>query len=54
MNYYYHHYISDNHTGERGCMPQDKGGPSKGGFLNNILLSYTDLYSCNETNGMCI
>ena len=33
---------------------QDKGGPSKGGFLNNRLFSYTDLYLCNEINGMYI
>ena len=33
---------------------QDKGGPSKGGFLNNIVFSYTDLYLCNEINGICI
>ena len=32
-------------------LAQDKGGPSKGGFLNNILFS---LYLCNEINGMCI
>ena len=30
---------------------KDKGGPSKGGFLNNILYSYTVLYVCNEING---
>ena len=35
-------------------LAQDKGGPSEGGFLNNRLFSYTDLYLCNETNGMCI
>ena len=29
---------------------KDKGGPSKGGFLNNRLFSYTDLYVCNEIN----
>ena len=33
---------------------KDKGGPSKGGFLNYILLSYTDTYLCNEINGMCV
>ena len=34
-------------------MPgKDKGGPSKGGFLNNRLLSYAVLCSCNETNGV--
>ena len=27
---------------------KDKGGPSKGGFLNNMLCSYTVLYLCNE------
>ena len=36
-------------------LAKDKGGPSKGGFLNTILFSYMDLYSCNEINGgMCI
>ena len=35
-------------------MAQDKGGPSKGGFLNNILFSCTDLYLGNAINGMCI
>ena len=35
-------------------LVQDKGGPSKGGFLNDRLFSYTDLYLCNEFNGMCI
>ena len=25
-------------------LAQDKGGPSKGGFLNNMLLSCTDIY----------
>ena len=25
-------------------LAQDKGGPSKGGFLNNRLFSYTDIY----------
>ena len=34
-------------------LAQDKGGPSKGLFLNNRLFSYTDLYLCNEINGMC-
>ena len=34
-------------------LAQDKGGPSKGGFLNNRLFSSTDLYLCNEINGMC-
>ena len=34
-------------------LAQDKGGPSKGGFLNNRLSSYTDLYVCTDTNGMC-
>ena len=31
---------------------KDKGGPSKGGFLNNILFSYTVLYLCNEIDGV--
>ena len=31
---------------------KDKGGPSKGGFLNNRLFSYTVLYLCNELNGV--
>ena len=31
---------------------QDKGGPSKGGFLNNMLFSHTDLYLCSVINGM--
>ena len=36
-------------------MAQDKGGPSKGGFLNNILSSYTDMYLCGEINGtVCV
>ena len=35
-------------------LAQDEGGPSKGGFLNNYLFSYTDLYFCNEINGVCI
>ena len=35
-------------------LAQDKGGPSKGGFLNNMSFSYTDMYLCNEINGMCI
>ena len=34
-------------------LARDKGGPSKGGFLNNRLCSYTDPYLCNEMNGMC-
>ena len=33
-------------------LAQDKGGPSKGGLLNNILCSYSDTYLCNEINGM--
>ena len=35
-------------------LAQDKGGHSKGGFLNNQLFSYTNLYLCNEINGTCI
>ena len=36
-------------------LAQDKGGPSKGGFLNNRLFpELADLYSCHEMNGMCI
>ena len=35
-------------------LEQDKGGPSKCGFLNNRLFSYTDLYSCNTINGVCV
>ena len=35
-------------------LAQYKGGPSKGGFLNNRSFSYADLYLCNEINGMCI
>ena len=48
-------------------LAQDKGGPSKGGFPNNQLLSYTDIYIyhtciyiyiyiyiCNELDGMCV
>ena len=38
----------------RPMLAQDKGGPSKGGFLNNQLFSCTDLYVCNEIDGMCI
>ena len=32
--------------GARVCLAlaQDRGGPSKGGFLNNRLPSYTDIY----------
>ena len=26
-------------------LAQDKGGPSKGGFMNDRLLTYTDLYN---------
>ena len=35
-------------------LAQDKGGPSKGGLLNNRLLSYTDRYLRNEIHGMCV
>ena len=41
-------------------LAQDEGCPSKVGFLNNILLSYTDIYIyiyiylCNEINDMYI
>ena len=42
---------NDNNNNNSG---KDKGGPSKDGFLNNILFSYTDLQLCNEINGMCI
>ena len=35
-------------------LAQDKGGPSKGAFLNDHLFSYTDLYVCNDINGVCI
>ena len=37
----------------RRLLAQDKSGPSKGGFLNNRFCSYTDLYLCNEIDGMC-
>ena len=30
------------------CSGKDKGGPSKGGFLNNQLFSYTVLSVCND------
>ena len=40
--------------GGKVILAQDKGGPSKGGFLNNRLFSHTDLYLCNEINGMYI
>ena len=33
-------------------LAQDKGGPSKGGFLNNQFFSYTVLYLFNEINGV--
>ena len=33
-----------NGLGTEGMLAQDKGGSSKGGFLNNILCSYTDTY----------
>ena len=33
-------------------LAQDKGGPSKGSFLNDILFSYTVVYLCNEINGV--
>ena len=36
----------------KGKSGKDKGGPSKGGFLNNRLFSYTVLYLCDEINGM--
>ena len=40
---------------KRNCrLARDRGGPTKGGFLNNRLFSYADLYLCNEINGMCI
>ena len=35
-------------------LAQDKGSPSKGAFLNNRLLSYTDLHLSDKINGMCI
>ena len=35
-------------VGYSGVSGKDKGGPSKGGFLNNQLCSYTDLYLRNE------
>ena len=31
---------------------KDKGGPGKGGFLNNHIFSCTVLYLCNEVNGV--
>ena len=34
-------------------LAQDKGGPSKGDLLIHLLFSYTDLYLCNEINGVC-
>ena len=45
-------HTKSGHAAE-GDLAQDKGGPRKGGFLNNILCSYTDIYLCNEINGMC-
>ena len=33
-------------------LAQDKGGPSKGGFLNNRSFSRTVLSLCYETNGV--
>ena len=41
-------------VGDIHILAQDKGGPSKGGFLNHRSFSYTDLYVCNEINGMYI
>ena len=35
-------------------LAQDKGGPSKGGFLNHRLFSYAVLYLCSEINGIKI
>ena len=31
---------------------KDEGGPSKGGFLNNLLISCTVPYLCNGINGV--
>ena len=35
-------------------LAQDEGGPSKGGSLNHLTFSCTDLYVCNVINGMYI
>ena len=59
--YYYYHDVTTQ-TGRiltidfriSPCLAQDKGGPSKGGFLNKRLCSYAHLYLCNEINGMCM
>ena len=39
-------------TVQRACgsLAQDKGGPNKGGFLNNRRRSYTDQYLYNDIN----
>ena len=47
-------YVLDSISNVRITLAQYKGGPSKGGFLNNRLISYTGLYLYNEINGMCI
>ena len=31
---------------------KDKGGPIKGGFLDNILCPYTVIHLCNEIHGV--
>ena len=46
-------YSNNNITTVITLLAQDKGGPSKGSFLNNTLCSYTDLCVCNDINGMC-
>ena len=36
----------------RYLLGKDKGGPSKGGFLNDRSFSHTVPYLCNEINGV--
>ena len=50
---YIYMYSNNNITTVITLLAQDKGGPSKGSFLNNTLCSYTDLCVCNDINGMC-
>ena len=38
--------VSNQFPEETPNLAQDKGGPSKGGFLNNRLFSYTRIYIC--------
>ena len=44
INYHFQTPHPQTHPWTPENLAQDKGGPSKGGFLNNILCSYTVLY----------